>query len=70
LPQYVPSPGLPDFCLVQKIGKNGAKWPQKYQIAIEYTKIAIKYTKIFHPEAFHNIQKWTFLVLKYTIWQP
>jgi hypothetical protein len=49
---------------VQKIGKNGAKWPQKYQIAIEYTKIAIKYTKIFHPEAFHNIQKWTFLVLK------
>jgi hypothetical protein len=32
--------------------------------------MAVKYTKIFYPQAFQNLPKLTFLVWKYTIWQP
>jgi hypothetical protein len=32
--------------------------------------MSIKYTKIFHSEAFQNIPQLGFLVRKYTIWQP
>jgi hypothetical protein len=70
--------GLPDFswCKRNKIGKNVTRRPQKYQIAIKYTTIAIKIPnglkepKNFHPKTFPNIPKLTFLVSKYTIWQP
>jgi hypothetical protein len=48
-----------------KIGENVPKRPQTCQIPIKYTKIAIidmKQTKNFHPKAFKNIPKFTFLV--------
>jgi hypothetical protein len=32
--------------------------------------MALKDIKIFHSQAFQNLQKMEFLVKKYTIWQP
>jgi hypothetical protein len=48
-------PGLPDFL----------SGPQKYKIAVQCTKMAIKYTNFFHPNAFQNLQNWYFCFEKY-----
>jgi hypothetical protein len=49
------------FFLVQhtKMGENIPKNHNKYEIASKFTKMAIKYTNIFHSK---NLPNWDFLL--------
>jgi hypothetical protein len=70
--------GLPDFSWhnipkrgkIYQITKALPKDYKIYQITVKYTKIAVKYTNIFHYKSVQNLPKLAFLVWKYTIWQP
>jgi hypothetical protein len=44
--------------------------PMKYVNGRKIAKMAMKYTIIFHCNAFQNSLKFGFFVLKYNIWQP
>jgi hypothetical protein len=58
---------LPIFSWYQN-GENVSKWQKQYQMAIKYTKNAIKIpnghriTKIFYPKAFKDTSKLAFLL--------
>jgi hypothetical protein len=61
---FAPKTRVARLFLVQtKTGKNVPKWQQNHQMAIKYTKMAIKYqaamkyTKSFPPKAFKNVPK-------------